>query len=110
MLRVYAEDGVGEHVRVRVHVRVGVRVVALQRVDRREHLVLDEVREDEVDGRFVRDALRHARADEVRVRVRRLGGSGDVRQHRASTGRRGPYQGRVQDVVADPGARLRRGA
>ena len=58
LLRVHAEDGVGERVRVREHVRGGVRALGLEAVEDLEELVLDEVDEDEVDGVRVGDARR----------------------------------------------------
>lgn len=74
-----------QHVRVLGYVRSGVHLVLLQPVEDGEQLRLDEVDENEVDGRVVRD-VRCSRRDEVRDRVER--------------------ERRVGRVVADAGAGL----
>ena len=72
LLGVQAEHGGPEHRRVHLDVRGRVRLRALQRVEDLQQLRLDEVDEDKVDRRVVRDACGRVRPDEVGHVVERL--------------------------------------
>lgn len=65
LLRIYTQHRTRKNVRVLQHICSGIHPVALEPVEDLKQLRLDEVDEDEVDGRVVREATGCICANEV---------------------------------------------
>ncbi len=62
LLRVYPKDILRKNVRVRQRVRTRIHLLALQRIQRCQQVILREVVEDEVNRGVVRKSRRRVRA------------------------------------------------